>query len=238
MSGGVSAGTIFAGIGAATAVAGTAYSIANASGGGNSNIQETAQGHQAAAMALDQYNTYISDFKPTEQAFISDVMKPTTVKENQQKGIVNADVAQGSAIPAGDPNRLLRKPGSFTAEANVDSAAQNNAVMAVRNKQLLGEQAITDVGLGKASNADLTMNNLANSAEQQAIAGKENQQAGQGAIANTIGSAGGAISALGKNWTTTTPDSAIVDNGQGWGTWSDGTPADVDNYIPPVTTEV
>jgi len=209
MSGGTTAAWVAAGAAvASTGVA--AYSASQAGKGGE--LQETSQGRQAASMALDQYNTYLKEFKPTEQAFIADVMKPTAVEEAKQIGKVNADIAQKMAVSPGDPNRLLRNPTKFTDVADYEAKADNNAVQGVQNKQILGEQAVVDIGLGRKNTAQLGMNNLASEAQQNAIAEEKRRTDQSGAITNAVGSGVGAVGGIAKNWPVTPVDYAGMYN--------------------------
>lgn len=200
----------------AGAVIGAGASIYGASqagkGGGNT---ETPQGRAASAMALDQYNTYMTDFKPTELSFISDVMKPTAIEEARQTGKANADIAQKMAIQPGDPNRVLRDPTKFTNAATYEGNVDNSVVQGVQNKKLAGEQAIVDIGLGKKNTAQLGMDKLAQEAQGVSIAEQRAKGEKEGAIVNSIGSGVGAVGAIAKNWPSSTPwneSSGTVDN--------------------------
>lgn len=178
------------------------YSVSQA--GKSQAIPETAQGRQAAAMALDQYNTYLKDFKPTEVAFIADTMKPTTVAEASQVGKANADIEQKSAIPSGvDPNRVVNNPSAFANTAAIESATDTNVRQGVKANQIGKEEALVGVGRGQASSAQLSMDNLATASEQQAIGNKQAQVTQQGQIINGIGSGLGAVGAIAKNWPQT-----------------------------------
>lgn len=196
MSGWVAAGAAV--VGAGTAV----YSASQAGKGGS--IPQTAQGQQAAYMALDQYNTYLKDFKPTEEGFIADTMKPTTVAEATQVGKAHADIEQKSAIPSGiDPNRINNNPSAFANTAAIESATDTNVREGVQSNKIGKEQALVGVGRGQASNAQLSMDNLATAAEQQAIGDKQASVTKQGQITNAVGSLAGGVGAIAKNWPTT-----------------------------------
>jgi hypothetical protein len=243
MSIGIVAGTftaagLAASVSTVAAVGTAAYSLSQGGSSGSGVVSETAQGRQAAEMALDQYKTYVTDFKPTEEKFIADVMKPTTTDEAKQMGKVNADIAQKSAIPAGDPNRLIRNPGAFSDAAGYMGTSQTKAEQAVQGKQVASEQAVVDIGLGKASSAQLGMDSLASDAQKTAIANKQTSVNNTGNIINSIGSAAGAVGAVAKNWPTSSwnGSNGTIDNYDPYTAYSGNSPGPY--AIQPITTEV
>ena len=186
----------------------SAYQMSQA--GKSQTIPQTSQGAQSAQMALDQYNTYVKDFKPEEMSYIADVVKPTKVAENQQIGKANADIEQKMAIQPGDPNRILRDPTKFTNAANYQQAVDNNVVQGVKNQQIQEEQGLVNTGLGKAGNAISSMDSLAADAQSKAIGEQQAKNNTQGAIINSAGSALGAIGGIAKNWPVTPNTGAKV----------------------------
>lgn len=216
-------------IGTVAAVAGvgmSAYSLSQSGKGGSSGqVQETAQGRKAADIAAEQYNMYMKDVKPTEEKFIADVMKPTDVLEAREAGKVNADTAQRSAGYSSNntPDNLIRTLAA-PSKAGMDlSSSTINARLAVQDKKLAGLQAITDIGEGKRSTANLGMNSLAADAQKVATANAVASENKRAAIINGTGSLIGAVGGVAKNWPTTPTTPAIDFNG------SSGT---VENYSP------
>ena len=128
------------GVGAAVVGVGlSAYSLSQqggASGGGQ--VQETAQGHKAADIAAEQYNTYMSEVKPTEEKFIADVMQPTDLHEAQQAGKVNADMAQRASgyFTNNTPQNLTRTLSDPSKAATTLATAETAAKLGVQDKKI------------------------------------------------------------------------------------------------------
>lgn len=203
-----SAITIAAVVTAATAVAGTAYSMSQGGGSaGGAQLQETAQGKKTAEIAAEEYNRYLAEIKPTEEKFIADVMKPTDVLEARERGKVNADFAQkvAGAQLGSTPQELTSGLSGATKLAKTNSNAQMLAGMGVQDKKLAGLQAITDIGENKRSQAVTGMNNIAADAQKSAMANAQAKADETGAIIKGIGSAAGAVGAVAKNWPASTP---------------------------------
>lgn len=166
--------------------------------GGGEKVQETPEGKAAAEVAVQQYNTYMQEYRPFENKFIADVMKPTAIKEAKISGKANADLMQKAAIPS-DPSRMLRNPGAVPAMAKIKGRTLNNAVQGVRDQQVAGMQAITDMGMGKEVKAQQGYDALASNATDRAISSEVTAQQGRNAIAGGIMDLAGAGAAIYKN---------------------------------------
>lgn len=169
--------------------------------GGSNEIPETAAQVEASKVAIDQYNVYMEQYRPFERKFIADVMKPTAVKEGKAAGQVNADIAQKSAIPAGmDPNRLIKNPTIASNKAEVSGRARNEAVQNVQDQRVQGMQAISDIGMGKATDAKLGFEGLATESLRKAVGEKAADIQVSNAIASGVMGVAGAGAAGYSNW--------------------------------------
>lgn len=195
-------------IGTVAAVAGvgmSAYSMSQAGGSaGGGMVQETAQGRKAADIAAEQYNTYLSEVKPTEEKFIADVMKPTDLQEAAARGKVNADVQQRlSTVTKGmAPSSIMKNSAGASEVAKGMAAFQIKANLGVQEKKVAGMQAITDIGEGKRSTAQLGMNSVAADAQKQAITSAQLNEDRNGATLKGASGLVGAVGSLVKNWPT------------------------------------
>lgn len=136
---------------------------------GDKEVPETAAEQAAAQVAIDQYNTYMEKYRPFEDKFIADVMRPTAIREQKIAGQTNADLAQKTAIPTGvDPSRIARTP-IGQAQAITKAKAINAAETAVKNQKVQGMQAVTDMGMGNKAEAELGFQNLAFQSVNRAI---------------------------------------------------------------------
>lgn len=167
-------------------------------GGGSKGVGETAEGKALAEVAVDQYNTYMKNYRPFENKFIADVMKPTAIREAKAAGQVNADVMQKMAV-SGDPNRTLRDPNTFTTAAKVKGKATNNVTQAVKDQRVAGMQAITDMGQGKETKAQLGLESLATNATRRAISEEAADVADSNTMTSGIAGLAGAGAAIYKN---------------------------------------
>lgn len=187
--------------------------------GNKEKIEETADGKAAAEVAVQQYNTYMKEYRPFENKFIADVMKPTATNEARVSGRANADLMQKAAIPS-DPSRTLRNPGAVPTMAKIKGRTANNAVQGVRDQQVAGMQAITDMGMGKEVKAQQGFDTLAENAARSAISEEITAQQGRNAIAGGIMDLAGAGAAVYKNMNRPQPGrfagnqpmSGMVDN--------------------------
>lgn len=166
-------------------------------GGGDNEIKETSAQIEAQKVAIDQYNMYMKEYRPFEKKFIADVVKPTAMKEAAVAGQVNADVAQQSAVQV-DPSRNLRN--TLTAKADVEASAVNEAQQAVKGQRVKGMQAVSDIGMGKETEANLSFQGIASNSLNKAVAEKKSEIAVDNAIASGVMGAVGTGAAVYNNW--------------------------------------
>lgn len=200
-------------IAAVAAVASTASSVYSMTQGGSGGSQtpDTYQGIIQAQVAADQWNKYVTDIQPLEKEFISNVVRSPRIDIDLQKGKVNADVMQKAAIAPGEPEKVMRSSTFYPELASIESKAENEVSQAVRDKQIAGMQAIGDIGINRKATADLSMRELAASAEKRAIMGREAKIDAMGNVIKGIGQIAGAAGAIAKNWP-----------GSGWNDYSPG----------------
>lgn len=167
---------------------------------------QTAAEAAVALNARDQYRTYMKNFRPFERKFMDDVLKPTASREAKVTGMANADLAQQSAIPVTDPNRIAKNPMAFNNK--VGGRAIVNARQAVKDRRIQGMQAITDMGMGKESSARLGFSSLAEDAVKSATVDAQSDVALNNTIAGSAMGAIGGGAAIYSNWNKPTTEEA------------------------------
>lgn len=165
---------------------------------GAETVPETAEAKALSEVAVDQYNTYMSEYRPFERKFIADVMRPTAIREAKAAGKVNADVMQKMAV-TGEPNKALRDPETFATGAKIKAKAINDVTQKVKDQKVAGMQAITDMGMGKETKAQLGLEALATNATNKAISEELVNQSNDNAITRGVSGTAGAGAAIYKN---------------------------------------
>ena len=140
-------------------------------GKSSNEVQETSAERTNSEVAMEEWNSYQTEYRPTEMKFIASVTKDQTALKKLAAGRVNADIAQkiGSSIPKGiDPSRAATSK-VFTDTADIKGQAMANAQQRVDDRQVAGEQAIVDIGQGKSASAQAGFSSLAQQSAQEAI---------------------------------------------------------------------
>lgn len=170
-------------------------------GGGDNEVPETAEQRELAAVAAEQWNTYQSEYRPFELKFIKDVTGPTQGREKALAGNINADVAQKATaiLPAGTDPRRMATTDTATPVAQVAGKAQATGGQAIKDQRLQGMQTVVDLGMGKATDANLGFQNMATNALQKAAADTTYNNAMSQITGNAIMSGVGAAGAMYAN---------------------------------------
>jgi hypothetical protein len=139
--------------------------------GKSQETPETAAEKANAEVAMEQWQMYQDNYRPTEQKFFADVMRDQTGMKQVVSGKVNADMAQVKphiTDPGKDPSRLATSR-IFDQVANTQAKSIADAVQSVDDKQISGMQAIVDLGQGKSATAQSGFANLASQSVSEAI---------------------------------------------------------------------
>ena len=161
----------------------------------------TEQQKALATIAAEQFNNYMTTYRPFETRYAADVMGDTSSRTAKVTGRANADVAQamGSAIKPGVDPASGR---AFSAIAsNAPATAKSKAIVtgkqAVENQQINAMQGLVNMGQGKAATTQAGMSDLASNAAGRAINDARLRVSDDAFTRNTVGSAiGGAAGAL------------------------------------------
>jgi len=153
--------------------------------GSSPKVKETEAQRASADIALKNYNDYMTTIRPVEEKFIDDVTADPANRQSAVAGQINADVAQKVGTPTIDPNRGMA-PGSAVSVGNVLADAQVRGKQNVDTQRLTGMQSVVDMGMGKATTAQVGMSGLAS----QSVAGAINTQKNELDSYNSTMSAG------------------------------------------------
>jgi hypothetical protein len=169
---------------------------------GPEKAEPTAQQRTLATVASDQYNNYMTNYRPFEDKYQADVMGDTTARTAKVTGRANADVAQsaGAAIKPGvDPTsgRAFSEVAD-TAPATAKSKAIVKGTQAVENQQVSAEQGIVNMGQGKAATTQAGISDLASNASGRAISDARLRVNNDAFTSNTIGSAVGGVAGMAR----------------------------------------
>ena len=171
--------------------------------GKSQETPETAAEKANAEVAMEQWNMYQTNYRPTEQKFIADVIRDQTGMKQVVAGRVNADVAQQQAktqaIPGMDPSRIASSQ-AFNKVADVQGKATADAVQGVDDKQVAGMQAIVDLGQGKSATAQSGFANLASQSVQEAISKTQADRQKSDAYSSAAMTALGGAARVGQNY--------------------------------------
>ena len=172
-------------------------------GKGPEKAPVTEQQRALASIAAEQYNNYMTTYRPFEQKYVADATGDASTRTAKVAGRAGADVAQaaGSAIrPGMDPT----SGAAFSAAtSNANPTAKSKAVvkggMAVDNQQISAMQGIVNMGQGKAATTQAGMSALASGASNQAINDARLKINDRAFTANTVGAAIGAAAGQAKS---------------------------------------
>lgn len=142
--------------------------------GSSGGVKETEAQRASSEIALKNYNDYMETIRPVEDQFIADVTADPASREKAVAGQITADVAQKVGTPVIDPNKGMA-PGATAAVGNVLADAQVRGKQNVDAQRLTGEQAIVDMGMGKATTAQTGMSGLASQSVAGAVATQKNE---------------------------------------------------------------
>lgn len=172
-------------------------------GKGSQEVPETEAEKANAQVAMEQWQMYQDHYRPTELKFIGDVIRDQTGMKQVVAGKVNADLQQKVRSQAMqgtvDPNRIATSR-AFDKAANVQAGATADATQMVDNKQLQGKQAIVDMGMGKAAQAQQGFANIATNSVREALSEAEADRTVNDAYASATMTALGAGARMGQQY--------------------------------------
>ncbi|AJE04674.1 hypothetical protein [Geobacter pickeringii] len=202
------------------------------------DVQPTAQQRALSDIAAQQFNNYMTTYRPFETKYIADIQGNDAGRQERAAGIANANVAgKPSAITGMDPTSgrfMGAVSGSTTTTANATGNAVTGARQAIQGQTLAAQQGLVNLGQGKAAATQSGMETLASNASRSAINDAyldiNNQRFTNNMIGSGIGAAaygakkyGPAIKTGLSNW----------GNGLNWdGTMTGENAAQWDSYNP------
>ncbi|HBA87627.1 MAG TPA: hypothetical protein DCZ75_06440 [Geobacter sp.] len=192
----------------------------------------TEQQRALAGIAAEQYNNYMTTYRPFEEKYVTDVMGDTSSRKAKVTGRASADVAQaaGTAIKPGVDPASGAAFGSVanTALGTAKSKAIVRGKQAVDNQQINAMQGVVNMGQGKAATTQAGMSALASSAANTAINDLQSEVNGDAFTRNAIGYAIGGVAHYAKKGYGRKPAGDLSD----FGTYTEGQAAAINGASP------
>jgi hypothetical protein len=164
--------------------------------GGSASHEESPYEVMLGIISKKKWQDYKARYIPFENEWIADVTQDPTARVHEVEGQVNANMAQQTANltnpQAIDPNSGALKSGramSKVGEATGEAIAKGG--QAARNRQVEGEEAVTALGRGTSTNAEIGYGNLAQNSSQEAINTAYNDFRSMSSLGQGIGQAAG-----------------------------------------------
>ena len=186
-------------------------------GGGDNQVQETADQVQEAKNNVQLYNYQQQYYQPYIAKFVKqqtgDAASPA--QANNVKGQVNSEVMKGLSQTTANPrdNNAANLTKQTDLAAGMETAGQETAGAKVKQRQLGNIQNIVDIGRGQQTNALQNQDAIAGQSVQSAIRDNEADLQLTGSMESAAGSVAGAAAAGGAYGYMNRGPAALPDNG-------------------------